>query len=295
MTATKTASKRDLYQDITERVLASLEAGTAPWRKPWSYDATPRNLDGKGYRGINPILLMLSALEGGYGSPFWMTFKQAQARGGRVRKGEHGTMIVFWRRIVVADKDEHGKDALKSVPMLRHYYVFNLEQTEDVTLPEKVANWLPSRNHQPHAAAEALLTSYVKPPTVSENGSSAYYSPAKDHIVVPPRDSFATLDEFYSTLFHELGHSTGHKDRLDRKQDNTFGSHEYGREELVAEMTSTFLASETGVETTFDNSAAYLGSWISTIKEDPRAVVVAAGQAQRAVDLILGRTWDDEA
>jgi antirestriction protein ArdC len=288
-----TATKRDLYQEITDKMVASLEQGVAPWRKPWSVDGAPRNLDGKDYRGINTVLLMLTAMEQGYGSPFWMTFKQAQQRGGRVKKGEHGTMIVFWKRLTVADKDDPTQ--IKSIPMLRHYYVFNLDQTEDVKLPEKVANWLPKRDHQPHEAAEAVLSlaTYVKPPTVVETGSAAFYDMEADKITLPPRDSFPGLDDFYSTAFHEMGHSTGHKDRLDRPIKNVFGSHDYGREELVAEMTATFLASETGIETTFDNSASYLGSWIRTIKEDPRAVVVAAGQAQKAVDLILGRTWED--
>lgn len=286
----------DTYQAVTDRVVAMLEQGTAPWQKPWtSPDGAPRSIEGYEYRGINVLLLTMTALEKGYTSPFWMTFKQAKTRGGKVRKGEKGTMIVFWKRLRITEKNESGKDVQKIIPMLRYYYVFNVEQTEGVKLPKKVADWAPSENvHEARVEAEAVLANYPNPPKVSETGTGAFYYPGIDQVEVPPRSAFADMDEFYSTLFHELGHSTGHPSRLNRKQTGGFGSHDYGREELVAEMTSAFLAAETGITTTFDNSAAYLNSWIRTIKEDVRAVVVAAGQAQRAVDHILGRTRAEE-
>lgn len=286
------AAKPDVYQVVTDRIVAQLEAGTAPWRKPWNTAVgRPQNLDGRPYRGINIFLLGLSE----YASPFWLTYKQAAERGGTVKKGEKGTLIVFWKQIVITEKDETtGKPVKKRIPILRYFYVFNLEQTEGVKVPKRVRDWeaaQESHEHEPLLSAEEVIAGYVANggPEIRENGTEAYYRPATDVITVPPRSTFPNGDEFYSTLFHEIAHSTGHESRLNRKQENGFGSHEYGREELIAEMTSAFLQAETGIESALDNSAAYLQSWIGTIKEDVRAVVVAAGAAQRATDLILGR------
>jgi antirestriction protein ArdC len=287
-----TGPKRDIYQEVTDRIVASLEAGTAPWRMPWNTrSGRPQNLEGRAYRGINVLLTGLAALEHGYSSPFWLTFKQAKERGGTVRKGEAGTLVVFWTTFQVTDK-ETGKP--KTVPMLRHYSVFNLEQTEGVKLPKRVVDWQAAGadfEHEPVESAEAVVTAYLaKGPQLRHGGNRAFYNTLADIITVPERKSFANGDEYYSTLFHEVGHSTGHVDRLARKFGETFGCDDYGREELVAEMTSAFLQAETGIDTAQDNSAAYLQSWIRSIKEDPKAVVVAAGAAQKATDLILGRT-----
>jgi len=290
---TSSAAKPDVYQVVTDRIVAQLEAGTAPWRKPWNTTVgRPQNLDGRPYRGINILLLGLSD----HTSPFWLTFKQAQERGGNVRKGEKGTLIVFWKTLRISEVDEAtGQKVSKVIPLLRYFYVFNLEQTEGVKVPKRVRDWeagQENHEHEPLLSAEEVIAGYRANggPEIQENGTEAFYRPAADVITLPPRATFPNGDEFYSTLFHEIAHSTGHESRLNRKQDNGFGSHEYGREELVAEMTSAFLQAETGVEGAFDNSAAYLQSWISTIKEDVRAVVVAAGAAQRATDLVLGRT-----
>lgn len=286
-------SKPDVYQMVTDRIVAQLEAGTVPWRQPWKVETgKPRNMDGRPYRGVNPLLLGLSALENGYRSPFWITYKQAQQRGGNVKKGESGTLVVFWKTLRVTDEDENGHKVAKSVPMLRYYYVFNLEQTENVKVPQRVLDWEAAQvkhEHEPLASAEEIVARYLDGGPSLTNGTVAQYTPATDVIVVPPRESFENGDEYYSTLFHEMAHSTGHPDRLDRPIKNKFGSHDYGREELVAEMGSAFLQAECGIETPFANSASYLAAWIATIKEDKRAVVVAAGAAQKAADLILGR------
>lgn len=286
-------SKVNVYEQVTDRVVALLEQGTVPWRKPWT-NGMPQNIEGRKYRGINAFLLGVS----GHTTPFWMTFNQAKERNGTVKKGEHGTMIVFWKRLKVTEKNEDtGKMEQKVVPMLRYYYVFNLDQTENVKVPKRVTEWLEGHtfDHEPLAEAEAIVAGYENGPSISEDGDAAYYVPALDAITVPPRSSFKELDEFYGTLFHELGHSTGHESRLHRDQKHGFGTHDYGREELVAEMTAAFLAAECGIETTTENTAAYLASWVKTIREDTKAVVVAAGQAQRAADLILGVVFSDEA
>lgn len=288
----KSSSKPDVYQIVTDRILAQLEAGTAPWRKPWSTTVgRPQNLDGRAYRGINVLLLGMSD----YTSPFWLTFNQARERGGSVRKGEKGTLVVFWKRVTITD-DVAGKPE-KTIPMLRYYTLFNLEQTDGVKVPRRVTEWesgQAAHEHEPVQAAEDVVARYVAEggPEVRTDGTAAFYRPATDVITVPPRSAYPHGDEYYSTLYHEIAHSTGHESRLDRftGKGRVFGCADYGREELVAEMTSAFLQAEAGIESAEDNSAAYLASWIKTIREDVKAVVTAAGAAQRAADLVLGRT-----
>lgn len=291
---TTSSPKIDVYQVVTDRILAQLEAGTAPWRKPWNTNVgRPQNLEGRPYRGINVLLTGLA----GYASPFWMTFKQAKERGGSVKKGEKGTLVVFWTMLRITEK-ETGQP--KTIPMLKHFTVFNLEQTEGVKLPKRVAEWNTTDGIelQTIESAEGVIAAYLaNGPAFRSNGDSAYYSPETDTITVPPLSAYENVDEYYATNFHEIGHSTGHKDRLDRftGKGRAFGCHDYGREELVAEMTSAFLQAETGVESAEQNSAAYLASWIRSIKEDPKAVVFAAGAAQKAADLVLGRSPAAEA
>jgi antirestriction protein ArdC len=275
-------SSVDVYEAVTERVIDALEAGTAPWHKPWnSVTGRPQNMDGRPYRGINVMLLGLTDFE----CPFWLTYKQARTRGGQVRKGERSEMVVFWSML----KDKEDPD--KRIPLLRYYRVFNLDQTEGVKEPERVKAWRERRDapFEVVTDAETIVKGYPNPPIIGY-GTEAFYVPATDRITVPAPSSFPSPGEFYATLFHEMGHSTGHTSRLNRLTAAQFGSHEYGREELVAEMTAAFLCAEAGIDATFNNSAAYLSSWISTIREDNRAVVTAAGAAQRAADHILDRT-----
>jgi antirestriction protein ArdC len=287
------SEKVDVNQIITDRVVQMLEDGKVPWRKPWAPGAAHRSINQHAYRGINVFLLGMEAQMCGYVSPFWITFKQAKERGGAVRKGEKSTLITFWKRLKVVDK-ESGDD--KIIPMLRYYRVFNVEQTEDVKLPAAVANWEPPAQVEGLADADRILNQYLDGgPRLSESATEdAFYVPARDAITVPMKSRFADLADFYSTVFHEVGHSTGHPSRLDRYVPAAFGSHTYGLEELVAEMTATMLCGEAGIEGTVENSAAYLASWITTIREDPKVLVKAAGQAQRAADLVMGRTFEQE-
>jgi antirestriction protein ArdC len=297
-------SNDTVYQIVTDKIISHLENGVAPWRQPWrADDQGPRNLDGHRYRGINVLLLIMESMGNGYQSPYWLTFNQAKAKGGTVKKGEKSTVIIFWKKIMVREKNEAtGKIEKKIIPMLRYYRVFNLEQTEGVKIPRKVledqlAASKPDADHDPIAEAEAIVLGYKDGPKITKRGARAFYVPSTDKITVPPMKAYDSAEEFYSTLFHEMGHSTGHEGRLDRfsGKNGAFGSHDYGREELVAEMTNAFLCAESGILTTVENSAAYLASWIRTIKEDNRAVVVAAGQAQRAADLIMNRVYEYEA
>ncbi|MFC4004413.1 ArdC family protein [Prauserella oleivorans] len=275
-----------VYQVITDRIVAMLEAGTAPWRQPWhAATSWPRSIHGHRYRGINVFL----TLAGDHISPYWLTRKEIRRRGGRRREGEPGTTLIFFKKIEREDP-ETGEKIL--IPIARYYHVWNLEQVEGIDAPVSVVAPRVHTADERHAAAEAIVAGYKDRPEIVEAGRKACYQPALDRIKIPPRATFTCLDGYYATLFHELGHSTAHPSRLDRPIGYDFGSHPYGREELIAEMTAAFLAAESGIETTADNSAAYLSSWITTIREDVRAVVVAATAAHRATDHILGRAND---
>lgn len=298
MATTTRKPKVDVYDVVTTKILTALENGTAPWQKPWdSVLGAPKSLSsGKHYRGVNAFLLGLEQAEKGYRSAYWLTFNQMVKLGGKLKgeKGsQKGTLVTFWKMIPVEDEATGKK---KTIPFLKHFYVFNLDQTEGIEKLPKDA--FPTVRPMPtpeerHAAADAIWEAWEGKPQVRHQGDEAYYVPATDVITLPPVEAFSSLDEFHATRFHEGGHSTGHSSRLDRFKGEAanaaFGSHAYGREELIAEMTNAFLCAEAGIESTHENSAAYLASWIKTIKEDPKAVIVAAGAAQKAADMILGR------
>ncbi len=275
-----------VYDVITDRVIEKLEAGTIPWEKPWGGKAgMPQNLkSGKAYRGINVFLLHSL----GYESPYFLTFKQAKERGGSVRKGEKGCPVVFWKWLEIEDD---GKP--KRVPMLRYYTVFNTGQCEGIDTPTIDA---PERHHEPIRVAQATVEAMPTPPGIVHGYTAAAYSPRTDIVRMPKPERFDSNEAYYGTLFHELTHSTGHTDRLGRKgiMDTVmFGSSDYSREELVAEMGSAFLCGETGIlETCIDRSSAYIAGWLKALKNDRKLVVVAAAQAQKSADFILNRTFE---
>lgn len=300
-------NRRDIYQEITDTVIAALEAGTVPWHKPWASTgqagAFPTSIgSGKPYRGVNLFLLGLTAQAKGYTSPYWGTFNAIKERGGMVRKGEKGTLVTFWKRLVVdttPDERAAGRGDKKAIPMLRHYCVFNAEQAEG--LPEKYSApvEVDLTGFDPIAEAEAIVAGYQSAPIIKEGGfDGAWYSPARDLVSMPARSDFDGPEEWYSTLFHELGHSTGHKDRLARPsllESHRFGDESYSREELVAEMTAAMLSTVAGIDQrTVPNSAAYIAGWLKALKNDPKLVVQAGGQAQRAADHILGVSFNEE-
>jgi antirestriction protein ArdC len=277
-----------VYEVITDRIVRLLDEGTVPWRKPWRAADMPRSIRGRAYRGINLWLL----LHRGFSDPRWLTFKQAQQLGGRVRPGQKGTPVVLWKPLMVADPNDSARQ--KKVLLLRYYTVFNVEQCDGLTLPKlKVAEVTGT----PVQAADAVIDGYVntdRGPAFNANGGDrAYYSPVMDSIHIPAPSSFETKAGYYATVFHEMGHSTGHEERLNRKGItgfDHFGSGQYAKEELVAEMTAAFLAGETGLDpAVLDNTAAYIASWKRALTDDPKLVVSAAAQAQKAADLILGR------
>lgn len=336
----------DTYEQITARILALIDQGTAPWRMPWR-GGEPRSFrTRKPYRGINHLLLSTVAATRQYASPYWITFAQAKAAGIMIRKGQKATPIVFW---VVKEDDEdeeskgggkpakNGKQTVARQPDGDHadtaaadtgaikkverrvfprlYSVFSLDQTnlaELIDAGEKAAGrgGVPAdafgapvgtaAGFSGVEAADYILDNMPKPPriNVGKQNSRAYYVPADDTISVPAEAHFERPTAFYATLFHEIGHSTGHPSRLKRPGImgfDHFGSDRYGREELVAEFTSAFLCAEAGIDPLeIENQAAYLRSWRETIKADPRLVLIAAGQAQRAADYVLGRAASEK-
>ena len=271
-----------VYQIVTEQIIRQLEAGVAPWHKPWSTQL-PRSLaSGRKYRGINVFLLAAC----GYGSPYWLTYRQATDRGGHVRKGHHGTKVVFWKIGTREVEDADGETIERRAVLLRYYTVFNVEQCEGIAAPDT------TRAVNPIEECERILQGMPTPPTIEQDGR-AWYRPSTDTVGIPARSAFDSVEEYYSTLFHELTHSTGHPNRIGRdgiEKLNIFASESYSKEELIAEMGAAMLCGVAGIERkTLSNSAAYLKSWTDVLKSDSRMVVSAASQAQKAADYILGK------
>jgi antirestriction protein ArdC len=301
----KESPKFNLYQVVTDRIIASLKAGVIPWEKPWKASQYtggpfPRNFStGRPYRGINVMLLWSSC----YSSPFWLTFNQAKELGGTVRKGEKGTQIVFYKQLRNRNtKDETPvEDEDRRRPFVLTYHtVFNVEQCEGLTVPQIEKPTTTTNTVEQNEACEAIVTGWTNRPTLHLDNPSemrAYYVPRTDAVHMPIRNRFVDAPHFYSTLYHELVHATGHESRLNRTFGARFGDELYSKEELVAEMGAAFLCAiaEIANEHTDRNTTAYLQSWIAKLEEDNRLIVHAAANAQRAVDSIIGTTFEDEA
>ena len=251
--------KRDLYAEVSTRIVAELEAGAAPWAKPWSATAgqnVPQNaVTNRPYSGCNVILLWL-ARSRGWSTPRFLTFKQALGAGGNVRKGEHGTRVFFVKQLQIKDGD--GEDDTRLIPMLREYTVFNVEQCEN--LPDRVKAGKPMRVRNPNTR-DALADQFLRSTgaDIREGQGEAFYVPSHDFISMPAFEAFKGADHFYNVIFHELTHWTGHKSRLDRDLKNRFGSRDYAAEELIAELGAAFLCAEFGFDGDVRN-AGYCGT-----------------------------------
>lgn len=285
--------KVDVYQIVQERILAQLDAGVVPWRQPWNVDGAggmPVNaVSKKRYRGVNVFLL--PRLEDNR----WLTYKQAQQLGGSVRKGEKSEVVVFWS--FLESETEHDRVGRpKKIGFLRYYNVFNVSQCDGLKLPPVVAPV--TKEIDIIEECEFLVQQYLNRDgqlKVGHGGTQAYYSPTMDAVQMPKRDSFESGTRYYSTMFHELTHSTGHSNRLDRHKEmemHGFGSVGYGREELVAEFGAAYLCGLMKIDNdeSVGQSASYIKGWSKVIKEDKKLVVSMAGKAQRAVDFIVGDT-----
>jgi antirestriction protein ArdC len=270
------------YERITERIITLLEQGTIPWHKPWKASTgLPRNLvTKKPYRGINAFLLHAASYE----SPFWLTFRQVKMLGGTVRKGEKSCPVVFWKQMQLVDK-QSGEE--RQIGLLRLYHVFNVAQCDNLKQSQAAVEI----EGAPTGPAD-MIANMPHPPTIKHGMAHAFYSPAEDCVGMPVKERFKSEDHYYSTLFHELIHSTGHQSRLKRPaitERKGFGSDPYCKEELVAEMGAAFLCGQAEiVERTIDSSAAYLNGRLERLQHDKTLIVQAAGQAQKAADFILG-------
>lgn len=285
----------DVYSRITNQIIEALEQGVKPWTQPWNaahaagHVSRPLRHNGQPYAGINVLTLWASAMTAHYAAPIWMTFKQAIELGGHVRKGEKGSPVVYANTISRTETDEAtGDDTERTIPFLKAYTVFNVEQVEG--LPEHFYA-LAARAGNPDeriAGAEAFFAATRA--DIRHGGDCAYYSPGLDYIQMPAFEAFRDAQSYYATLAHEASHWTRHANRLDRDFGRKrFGDDGYAREELVAELGAAFLCADLGLrlEDRTDH-AAYIGHWLSVLKEDKRAIFSAAAYAQRAADYLAG-------
>ena len=275
----------NVYEIVTQRVMSELEKGVIPWKKPWTVSGgMPRNyVTKRPYTGINPFLLLLEH----FSSPYWLTMKQANGLGGKIRKGEKPSFVIFWKWLLKEEKDKQGNTTPEKVPLLRYYYVFNITQTEGIAWEKDVAD---SSVKQPLKECEKVIAQMPNRPEIKTSRDRAAYSPGNDVILMPDFKTFLSPENYYCTLFHELAHSTGHSSRLNRGGfTGTADIENYSKEELVAEMGAAFLCGHTEImQNTVTNSAAYIQHWLEKLSKDKRLIVTAAAQAQKASDYILG-------
>lgn len=284
------------YQIVTDRIIQALGEGVVPWRKPWQENAAlPCNAVSKrSYHGINLLLLGLSR----YRDHRWLTYRQAQQLGGHVRASEESSIAIFWKKWERPGDTEEGQTRQrKHAPLLRFYRLFNVQQCDGLRLPELALGVRPA--HQRIEAAEALIRSLAHPPRFHEGCKVACYYPLVDIVQMPPLDVFDTPDDYYATFFHELGHATGHESRLNRPGVTghpKFGTNEYSREELVAELTSAFCCATLGLDNSLTyNAASYIHNWLKSLRADPKAIVTASAQAQKAADYLQRIGRDEES
>ncbi len=279
------------YKTITDQIIRLLEEGTIPWKQPWTDNGPPRNLiSRRPYRGINVFLLSFR----GYASPFWLTSKQIEKIGGNLKPGEEPVLVVCWKwrgRIEQNGGNEKGEEKETWTPWCWFHDVFNTDQCLgiDHMLPK-----IRKRKFSPIQACENIVGSMLNKPIMEHSEAKAYYWPLFDSVNMPNAALFNSNAEYYSVLFHELVHSTGHHTRLGRhrilKKGFDSHAHSYSQEELVAEMGAAFLCAHAGIEsTTVENSTAYIQAWLKKLNSDKKAVFFAAAYAQKAVDFILGK------
>ena len=287
---------KDLKQEITDKIIELMQAGPDEWKKTWSVAAAsgmPVNATtGIGYRGVNILLLWMAAAETGYTTNRWMTYKQAQAIGANVRKGEKSVPCVFFD--MIQKKDTQGDEA-EFFPMAKAFHLFNLDQIENLPASlQAVEPMTPGKTFTPCEDADKFLAATGA--IIVHQGGKAFYRPSADEIRMPHPEAFTTPENYYATVLHELTHWTGHANRLDRNFSKTtrFGDESYAVEELVAELGAAFLAGHFGfVEATVEDHASYMASWIKVLKDDKSAIFTAARHASAAMDYLLQLTHGD--
>lgn len=275
----------DVYEIVTNRILDDLKKGTIPWKKPWvgTKGAVSHN-NGRPYSLLNQFLL------GCKGE--WLTYNQITKEGGSVKKGEKGSIVVFWKFLEkkLDELDENGEQKVQSIPYLKYYTVFEVGQCEGIKAKYKVEV---NTGLKPDEKAEEIFTNYTEREHIitHKDGVQAFYRPSDDSITVPPITTFCNIAEYYSTLFHEAVHSTGAEKRLARLvKPSFFGSDDYSKEELVAEVGASMLTNIVGLatESSMNNNVAYIKNWMEALEKDKRLIVSASSKAEKAVKYILG-------
>lgn len=285
-------SKKNVYEIVTEQIIKKLEQNIVPWHKPWVSCPAVNWLTQKPYRGINQLLLDAGE---------YATWNQIQQAGGKVKKGSKFHLVTFFKVIKKKTKkgdeevevlDGERKEKVKTYPIMRYYRVFNIKDCEGIESKRKIKQF----DHDPIEKAEEVVKRYSNKPNIVFSSDQAFYRSADDTVSIPSIAEHFTPQEFYSTLFHELIHSTGHPNRLNREglKYASFGSEIYSKEELIAEIGSSMLCGYAGIEQhTIDNSVAYIQSWLKELKNDPYLIVQASNQAQKASEYILGEIEED--
>jgi len=291
MEPNNTEVKKDVYTLVTDRIIELLEAGTIPWRKPWSEKGLPQNLISKRYyRGIN--LMLLNSLD--FSSNLFLTWKQLKTISASVKKGEKGTLVIF-RKMVEQEVDKNGKTSIESRSVLRYYKVFNIDQCTDIPSAFLTSD---GNKNEPMQEYARIVTEMKDPPRIIHGEDQADYDPFRDIVNMPRFESFESSEAYYGTLYHELIHSTGHSKRLNRKEiveNYDFGTEMYSEEELIAEIGACYLKSYTGIPITdLPNSAAYIAHWLKVLKNNRRFIVIASGRSQQAVEYILPKAVPGE-
>jgi len=298
-----------VYDVITDRILEMLDKGVVPWNKPWNtLNGMPQNLITKiPYKGVNIFHLACVAMFEGYSSPYWVSFKQLRKLGGRVKEDQrykYSPVVFFMKKTKTIEekvRDENGIETLQDVArafwIARYYNVYNTDQCEG--LEDKVPELkLETYDNKPLDTCEKIVSEMPQSPEIKHGGSKAVYYIDSDRIEIPEQNRFPKIEEYYSTLFHEMVHSTGHESRLSRggiTEAHAFGDPVYSKEELVAEMGAVFLCAEAGIENrTIDNSASYINARKKKLKDDKKCVVFAGSQAQKACEFILNRQYNDQ-
>lgn len=285
--------RQDIYQRVTDSIVAELETGARPWLKPWNADhaagriSRPLRANGIPYRGINVLMLWAAATARGYAAPLWLTYKQAQELGGQVRKGEKGSLVVYASTLTRTEQDEAtGEDLEREIPFMKGYTVFNAEQVDD--LPAHFyAVQQPTLDPVARIASVETFFAFVGA-DVREGGNRAFYSMAEDRVQMPPFVAFHEPEAYYATLAHELCHWTRHPKRLDRDFGRKrWGDEGYAMEELVAELGAAFVCADLQLTPQpREEHAAYIASWLKILKSDKRAIFSATAYAQRAADYL---------
>ena len=292
-TARAGSDRASLYDEITSKIIAQLEAGRVPWVQPWGTAAAkapiamPRNAaTGRQYSGINVLILWSAVIERGYPAQSWLTFRQALGLGGNVRKGERGATVVYADRFVPEDERQRSRETgeeAQAIPFLKRFTVFNTAQCEN--LPEDIAATAPP---PPPGLVEPQVEALIRATGIDFRigGDRAFYAPGPNFVMVPPPQAYFEPINWHRTALHEMGHATGHPSRLGRDLSGSFGTKNYAFEELVAEMNAAFCCASLGIVPTVRH-ADYIGSWLEVLREDNRAIVRAASQASKAADWLL--------